>query len=123
MPFRFAIPIKTDQGEFPLAALTLVVSPAFRDGAVEAQIVLRAQPYDVRDGRVVRPTETVQSELEGGQVIAIEAPTDAHDRNIVFGQGYADAAKNPRLAKALTAMGAALQEFLLTETVMVEGAE
>lgn len=124
MPFRFATPVKTaDQGEFPFAALTLVVSPAFRPDQVEAQIVLRAQPYDVRDGAVVRPMEDAETELEGGEVVPIRAVSATYDREIVFGAGYADAVKNPRLAKALATMGAALQEFLLTEASLQEGAE
>ena len=115
MPFTFAKPIVTEQGEFPFAALTLVVSPAFGEERVEAQVVLRAQPYSVVDGKVVRPTERVESEQEDGSVIQLDVPTNAHDRNVVFGQAYADAKTNPALAQALGTVSAALQTYLQSE--------
>lgn len=119
MTFTFAKPIVTEQGEFPFAALTLVVSPAFREDGVEAQVVLRAQPYNILDGQIVRPTERVTSEQEDGSQIEIDVPTQAHDRSIVFGEAYSAARTNPALAKALGDVSAALQRFLQTE--MIDG--
>lgn len=113
MPFRLATPISTPQGNFPFGALTLVVSPQFTPAGVEAQIVLRAQPYDVVDGAVVRPMESVQVEAEDGSKQVVEVPSTAYDQDIVIGAGYAAARDNPALATVLTKVSAALQEYLL----------
>lgn len=121
MPFTFKTPLVTSQGEFPYAALTLVVSPAFRDTTVEAQIILKAQPYNIVDGKVIRPTEICKSEQEDGSTVELEVPSSLYDRNIVFGEGYNDAKSNPALAKALLKISASLQEFLLVEDRLQEG--
>ena len=115
MPFQFPSPIKTEQGEFPFAALTLVVSPSFTVSGVEAQIVLKAQPYDIRNGVVVQPTASCVTVDEDGKEHTIDAVDSAFDRGVVFSAGYAEAARNPALAKALIAMSAALQEFVLVK--------
>ncbi len=115
MPFTFAKPIVTEQGEFPFAALTLVVSPAFGEERVEAQVVLRAQPYNIVDGKVVRPTERTESEQEDGSLIPLDVPTDKYDRNIVFGEAYTEAKNDMALARALTIVSGALQQYLQTE--------
>lgn len=121
MPFRLAKPVVTEQGEFPLAALSLIVSPAFGESTVEARIVLQAQPYAVRDGVLVRPMTTVQTEDEDGNKTTVDVPDTSFDVCVSFGQGYSDAAANPSLAKALMTMGAALQEFLLVNKEMQHG--
>jgi hypothetical protein len=71
------------------------------------------KPFGVRNGVVVRPTERVMSEQEGGLLIEIDAPTIAHDINIVVGQACVEVGKNPALAKAMRQISSALETFLI----------
>ena len=113
MAFKLPKTLITEQGEFPFAALTLIVSPSFQEDRVEAQIVLKCSPYNLIDGKVIRPTEIVQSELEDGSFVEIEVPTNKYDLDVLFGTGYADAQKNPALAEALLGISKYLQKFIL----------
>lgn len=120
MPFRFPTPINTPSGDMPFAALTLVVSPNFTVTGVEAQVVLKAEPYNIVDGAVVRPTVRVPCEQEDGSTIDVDAVDTRYDMSVVYGEAYADAATDPALAKALGTMAAALQGFI-TSGALING--
>lgn len=113
MPFTLKTPVVVDGVEYPYAGVSLVTSPGFGESNVNARVVLNLDPYRIdEDGKVRRPMKSVQFVDADGNIVNSDAPDLSHSVSRVFSNAYAAAASDPALASALTAISAAIQQFI-----------
>lgn len=93
--------------EFPYYALKLIAASRFEESSVGAQVVIVLEPYNIVDGKIVRPTKVI--EVEGTPVVVVD---DSKTISDVFGNVYVESQANPNLAKAMGAVLAAAQAYI-----------